>query len=89
MQLEKIQTTEETMWAQRARIKWLKKGHRNTIFFHHTANKRSKNHISLLEVDGEELSNRNDISSAFSNFFCERMGTTTPFLDIRVNWEKY
>jgi len=51
-QLEQMQNTEKIMWAQRTRIKWLKEGDRNTKFFHHTANRRSKNYISLLEVDG-------------------------------------
>jgi len=42
-----------------------------------------------LEAYGEELSNHNAISSAFSNFFRELMETTTPSLDIGVNCEQY
>ena len=46
------------------------------FLFHHMANRRrSKNHISLLKVNGEKLSNHNAISNAFFNFFHERLGT--------------
>ena len=90
MQLEQIQNTEETKWAQRARIKWLKERDNNTKLFQHTANRgENKNHISLLEINGEELSNQNAIIDVFSNFFRELMGTTTPYRDIEVNWEQY
>ena len=59
------------------------KGDKNTKFFQHTANyRRSKNHISLLKINGEELSNQNAISGAFSNFFCELMGMAASYHDI-------
>ena len=78
MQLKQIQNTEETMWAQSAYIKWLKEGGNNTIFFNHMTNcQRSKNRISLLEVDGVELSNQEAISNLV-NFFEGLIGMTTP-----------
>ena len=66
------------MWAQRAYSKWLKEGDNSTIFFNHMTNRqRSKNHISLLEVDGVELSNQDAISNSV-NFFEGLIGMTTP-----------
>jgi len=90
MQLEHIQTAKETMWAQKARTWWLKGGDKNTKFYHHSPNRRrSKNFIPFLEVNRVELSNQDAISNAFSNFFCNLMGTTAPSHDIDVNWEQY
>jgi len=52
-QSERIQITEEVMWTQRDRVKWLQEGDNNTRFFHHTTNRRrSKNYISPLEENG-------------------------------------
>ena len=68
------------MWAQRAKIKNGLKKDINTKIFHHTANRRrSKNQISILEINGEEFCNHNAISATFSHFYRELMGTTTPF----------
>lgn len=68
----------------------MKEGDRNTKFFHYTANRRrSKNHISLLEIDRVELSDQGAISSAFSDFFRGLMGTTAPSHEIEVDWEQY
>jgi len=76
-QLEQIQTSEKIMWAQRARIKWLKEGDHNTKFIHHTANRRrSKKSYLTVGTRWEELSDQDAISSAFSNFFRGLMGTT-------------
>jgi len=51
--------------------------------------RRSKNHILLLKINGEQLSNQNAISDAFFNFYRELIITTTPSCDIRVYWEEY
>ena len=45
----------EVYWAQNSRISWLKEGDRNTRFFHTVAtNKRRKNSIESIDVNGEE-----------------------------------
>ena len=90
IQLEQIQNSEESMWAQRAKIKFLKEGSRNTKIFHHTGNRnRSKNHISLLEINGEETCNQSAISDASSHFYHNLMRMTTPSGNVNVNWEQY
>jgi hypothetical protein len=50
--LGKILDDEETYWQQRARLKWLLEGDRNTKFFHISAIARKKNYIYSLEIDG-------------------------------------
>ena len=78
------------MWAQRAWVKWMREGDYYTKFFHHTANRRrSKSKISVLELDGEELSDKVAISNAFSNLFHELMGTTARSHAIEVEWKQY
>ena len=69
-------------------IKWLKEGNNNTRYFHHAANRRnSKNHISLLEVDGIEFSNQEVIFNSLSHFFRNLIGTPARTFDIGINWE--
>jgi len=67
MELKQLQSMEETKWAQRSRIKWLKEEDKDTKFFHHTTDgRRSKNQISLLEIGGVELFNQDAISDYFA-----------------------
>jgi 23S rRNA maturation mini-RNase III len=60
VRLELMLEQEEIYWLQRARANWLKKGDRNTSFFHNYATKRRKknsikgliDHNGVLQEDG-------------------------------------
>ncbi|KAJ1704421.1 hypothetical protein LUZ63_004200 [Rhynchospora breviuscula] len=68
----------ESRWHQRARVQWLKCGDRNTRFFHATASaKLRKKCINLLEVDGQAITNPNEILHAFTVFYQKLLGSTS------------
>lgn len=49
-ELRRLQRSEETYWAQRARILWLREGDKNTRFFHvRTSHRHKKNKIDKLK----------------------------------------
>ena len=60
----------ELYWAQNSRISWLRDGDRNTKFFHAIAsNKRRKNAISSIEVDGSTEDDPSKIKTEAREFF--------------------
>lgn len=60
----------EMYWAQNSKISWLKDGDRNTKFFHIIAsNKRRKNSIASIEVNGVCNDDIEKIKKEASNFF--------------------
>lgn len=60
----------ELYWVQNSRISWLKDGDRNTRFFHTVAtNKRRKNSIASIEVNGKEFDDPNVIKREATSFF--------------------
>ena len=42
-----------------------------------------------MEVGGQEISNQDVISEAFSRFFRELLGTSAPQYNLDINWEHY
>ena len=60
----------EMYWAQNSRITWLKEGDRNTKFFHAIAsNKRRKNSISSIEIEGQAVEDPYLIKKEATVFF--------------------
>ncbi|KAJ4812133.1 RNA-directed DNA polymerase (reverse transcriptase)-related family protein [Rhynchospora pubera] len=66
----------EQKWHQRARIKWLSCGDRNTRFFHAVASaKMRKKRINNLSLDGNLLTDQNSILQAFTCYFKDLLGS--------------
>lgn len=62
---------EETMWQQRSRVTWLKKGNQNTRFFHEKAESRGRNNTirGLFDDSNVWQSDTDNIGSMFCNYF--------------------
>lgn len=75
LELAKLWSYEEKFWNQRSRVKWLKDGDSNTIFFHHSIiQRRRDNRICKLELDSgiwveNEVDIRRTIDSRFHGLF--------------------
>jgi hypothetical protein len=71
--LENLCEQEEVMWLQRGRANWLRKGDRNTNFFHHFASERNKkNMIKTLHTEnGDIVEGINDLSNFIGGYFGE------------------
>ncbi|WOL16719.1 GTP diphosphokinase RSH3 precursor [Canna indica] len=66
---------EVQMRTQRAKIRWLCDGDRNTRYFHLCAsNKRRHNLISSLSVSGSTLSDWGAMAVAFRDFYVDLLG---------------
>ncbi|XP_058758319.1 uncharacterized protein LOC131631540 [Vicia villosa] len=68
---------EESILKQKAKIDWLKLGDGNNSFFHNSIKERNKhnNMSTLTSLNGELLSNKNDISNEILNFYTGLVGT--------------
>lgn len=76
-ELSNLYNAEETYWAQRSRIRWLREGDRNTCSFHVRASYRArKNHIERLEdADGCWLTSEELISKVARKYFVDLFAT--------------
>ncbi|KAJ3687818.1 hypothetical protein LUZ61_016982 [Rhynchospora tenuis] len=69
----------EKRWHQRARIKWLQCGDKNTRFFHATASaKMRKKFISQIIQDGNSVNDQEAILKAFTDFYINLLGKCNP-----------
>ena len=80
VRLELMLEQEEIHWMQRARANWLKKGDRNTSFFHNYATKRRKKNTikGLIDQNGELQEDVgvmcNIVHNYFENLFSKEVG---------------
>ena len=80
VRLELMLEHEEIHWMQRARANWLKKGDRNTSFFHNYATKRRKKNTikGLIDQNGELQEDVgvmcNIVHNYFENLFSKEVG---------------
>ncbi|KAF3773305.1 putative ribonuclease H protein [Nymphaea thermarum] len=69
-QLSQALLMEEVMWKQRARIRWLAEGDKNTTFFHAMAKfRQAKRKIRILECDGIEYVHSSQILEGCTEYF--------------------
>lgn len=73
--LDKVEDQVDTYWRQKAHVKWMEFGDRNTAFFHAACSERKRsNRIGKLRKENggweeEEAEKRRFISNYFENFF--------------------
>lgn len=72
-ELRQAYLAEEQFWQKRSRIQWLKKGDRNTGFFHAaTRTRRTINSISVIEdVQGGAVYEEEQIARVISDYFTQ------------------
>ncbi|KAF3786522.1 Transposon TX1 uncharacterized protein [Nymphaea thermarum] len=67
---------EDSLWRQRARVKWMAKGDRNTAFYQAIVKgRRTKNSLCALEHEGTRINDVNHIRSICEDFFCDLLGS--------------
>ena len=81
-----LQSREECMWKQRARNTWLKKGDRNTAYFHCRANQQNKRNLILgLEDDnGVWVEDEADLGGVVEGYFKNIFSTSN-----RLDWIEF
>lgn len=68
--LEKLEEQVDVYWRQRAHVRWLEQGDRNTAFFHAMCRERTKNMIGKLRrEDGSWAEEEVEKCSFISNFY--------------------
>lgn len=73
--LKRIMRDEELKWRQRSHEKDLKEGDANTKYFHLKASgRKKKNHISVLQNNGEEIVGDKNLVEHITNFYKDLFG---------------
>ncbi|XP_073355407.1 uncharacterized protein [Aegilops tauschii subsp. strangulata] len=69
--LNRLEEQLETYWKQRAHVNWMKRGDRNTKFFHAAASeRRRRNRIrKLRKEDGTIVDKEDDMKAVVTNYF--------------------
>ena len=72
-QLEARDRQEGVFWEQKARVKWLQEGERNTKFFHNSIiqNRNSSKIHKLKKMDGSTVETRREIEEELSQHFSD------------------
>ncbi|XP_031487961.1 uncharacterized protein LOC116255992 [Nymphaea colorata] len=67
---------EDSLWRQRARVKWMAKGDRNTTYYQAIVKGcKTKNSLCALEHEGTRINNVNHIRSICKDFFDDLLGS--------------
>ncbi|KAF3776428.1 retrotransposable element ORF2 protein [Nymphaea thermarum] len=67
---------EDSLWRQRARVKWMAEEDRNTAYYQAIVKgRRTKNSLCALEHEGTRINYVNHIRSICENFFCDLLGS--------------
>ncbi|KAF3785534.1 hypothetical protein EJ110_NYTH27607 [Nymphaea thermarum] len=62
---------EDSLWRQRARVRWLAEGNHNTAYYQAIVkSRRTKNSLSALEHEGMRINDAKHIRSICDDFFC-------------------
>ncbi|KAF3789189.1 Transposon TX1 uncharacterized protein [Nymphaea thermarum] len=67
---------EDSLWRQRAHVKWMAEGDRNTAFYKAIVKgRRTKNSLCALEHEGTRINDVNHIRSICEDYFCDLLGS--------------
>lgn len=81
-----LSVLEETIWWQRARVKWELPGDRGTSYFHSIAsNSKRRNTIQQVQRDNGTYSDHATKAKVFYDFFINLMGTIAPTMP-QIRW---
>ncbi|KAL6576888.1 hypothetical protein OROMI_011164 [Orobanche minor] len=73
---------EEDFWKQKANMKWMLEGERNSKFFHNLVKKkRQKNFLHCIRDNGCLITNPEDIQTSAVNYFSNCFAEQMPILD--------
>ncbi|XP_042486110.1 uncharacterized protein LOC122066356 [Macadamia integrifolia] len=81
-ELLKATQLQDNLWAQKAKLRWMKDGDKNSKFFHLSVKmRRARNQIRTLQnADGEWMNDQQQLSSYIVNYYEEfhRLSITSP-----------
>ncbi|XP_042487034.1 uncharacterized protein LOC122067264 [Macadamia integrifolia] len=84
--LLKATQLQDNLWAQKAKLRWMKDGDKNSKFFHLSVKmRRARNQIRTLQnADGEWMNDQQQLSSYIVNYYEEfhRLSVTSPHLEL-------